>query len=107
MLCEKHFELFVLVGPVCLNFRSGLLITRRLMGLQWCMKLHCGSSEEFCLCIRVCVAVSSSNISGSVLMNLKPVGPFKWEAQGTDVVVVDVYVDEYELEKNTVEVHLT
>ena len=40
-------------------------------------------------------------------MNLEPVGPFKWDAQGTDVVVVDVYVDEYELERNIGEVHLT
>ena len=30
-------------------------------------------------------------------MNLEPVGPFKWDTQGTDVVVVDVYVDEDEL----------
>ena len=33
--------------------------------------------------------------------------PFKWDAQGTDVVVVDVYVDEDELERNIGEGHLT
>ena len=75
----------------------GLLITWWLMGLQWCIKLHCDSSADVFMCLRVFVPVSSSKFSGSVLMNLKPVGPFKWDTQGTDVVVVDVYVDEDEL----------
>ena len=33
--------------------------------------------------------------------------PFKWDAQGTDIVVVDVYVDEDELERDIGEYHLT
>ena len=40
-------------------------------------------------------------------MSLEPVGPLKWDTQGTNIVVVYVDVDEDELERKIGEGHLT
>ena len=40
-------------------------------------------------------------------MSLEPVGTFKWDTQGENIVVVDIDVNEDELERNKSEGHLT
>ena len=40
-------------------------------------------------------------------MRLEPIGTFKWDTQGKNIVVVDIDVNEDELERNKSEGHLT
>ena len=63
------------------------------MDVRCCMERQGDSLAEFFLCLGFFVAVSDLKFSGLVLMSLEPVGTFKWDTQGKNIVVVDIDVN--------------